>query len=289
MTRAVIYLPRFLSPARQIADCLSADLIEYSPAAFREAFGKYSQIAAVMSAGIAVRGIAPLLSDKWTDPAVVVVTPDLRLAIPLVGGHHGGNALARDLAPLGTAPVITTATERAGIQSVEGTAAAGGYDLVCRDSSKPVNAAFLDGTAKVYSVSGPALVIGGPDVAFLVAAGEYGVGIGCRRGVSAGAIEEAVRAGLTIAGVDPGDVLIYATTIKKSGEPGIHDAVRALGRPLIFLDDRTINRYPGISPSGASRLGLAGVAEPCALAVSKKKELVLPKLLKGGVTVAIAR
>ena len=289
MTRAVIYLPRFSEAARQIADCLAADLIEYSPAAFREAFGKYSQIAAVMSTGIAVRGVSPLISDKWTDPAVVVVTPDLRLAIPLIGGHHGGNALARELVPLGTVPVITTATERAGVPSVEGIAAAGGYELVNQESSRPVNAAFLDGTAGVYSVSGPALVIGGPDVAFLVASGEYGVGIGCRKGVSAGAVEEAVRTGLETAGVEPGEVLVYATTVKKSHEQGIHDAVRALGRPLIFLDDRTINRHPGISPSGASRLGLAGVAEPCALAVSKRKVLVLPKLLKGGVTVAIAR
>ncbi|MCG7854618.1 MAG: cobalt-precorrin 5A hydrolase [Methanoregulaceae archaeon] len=289
MTRAVIYLPRFYDAARQIAECLSADLIEYSPAAFREAFGKYSQIAAVMSAGIAVRGISPLLSDKWTDPAVVVVTPDLGLAIPLIGGHHGGNALARELAPLGTTPVITTATERAGVPSAEGIAAAGGYDLVNHESSTPVNAAFLDGSAGVYSVSGPALVIGGPDVAFLVADGEYGVGIGCRKGVSASAVEEAVRAGLETAGVKPEGVLVYATTVRKSHEQGIYDAVHALGRPLIFLDDRTINRHPGISPSGASRLGLAGVAEPCALAVSKRKELVLPKLLRGGVTVAIAR
>jgi cobalt-precorrin 5A hydrolase len=289
MTRAVIYLPRFYDAARQIAACLSADLIEYSPSVFREAFGKYSQITAVMSTGIAVRGISPLLSDKWTDPAVVVVTPDLRLAIPLIGGHHGGNALARELAPLGTVPVITTATERAGVPSVEGIAASGGYDLASQESSKAVNAAFLDGTAGVYSVSGPALVIGGPDVAFLVASGEYGVGIGCRKGVSAGAVEEAVRTGLDAAGVKPDEVIVYATTVRKSHEQGIYDAVRALGRPLIFLDDRTINRHPGISPSGASRLGLAGVAEPCALAVSKRKVLVLPKLLKGGVTVAIAR
>jgi len=289
MTRAVIYLPRFSDAARQIAACLSADLVEYSPAAFREAFGKYSRIVMVMSTGIAVRGISPLLSDKWTDPAVVVVTPDLRIAIPLIGGHHGGNALARELAPLGTVPVITTATERAGVPSAESIAGEGGYALVNRESSKAVNAAFLDGTAGVYSVPGPALVIGGPDVAFLVADGEYGVGIGCRKGASAGAVEEAVRAGLDAAGVRPDEVLVYATTVKKSHEQGIHDAVRALGRPLIFLDDRTINRHPGVSPSGASRLGLAGVAEPCALAVSKRKELVLPKLLKGGVTVAIAR
>ena len=54
-----------------------------------------------MSMGIVVRKIAPLLDDKWTDPAVVVVSPDFRYAIPLLGGHHGANELAKELAGLG--------------------------------------------------------------------------------------------------------------------------------------------------------------------------------------------
>jgi len=36
-------------------------------------------------------------------------------------------------------------------------------------------------------------------------------------------------------------VLVYATTVKKSHESGILEAVRALGGALIYLDDRAIS------------------------------------------------
>lgn len=289
MTRAVIYLPRFSDAASRVAACLSADLVEYSSTAFEEVFDRYRELVAVMAVGIAVRGIAPLVRDKWTDPAVLVVTPDLQLAIPILGGHHGANELARELGALGTIPVITTATERAGVLSVENIASAGSYEVLNRDSSKTVNAAFLDGTARVYAIEGPALVIGGPEVAFLVGRGAYSVGIGTRKGITAGTVELVIRESLQTAGISPDEVLVYATTVKKSHEQGILDAVRALGGALIYLDDQTLSEHAPLSPSGASRIGLRGVAEPCALAVSKRGELVLPKVVKGGVTVAIAR
>ena len=48
-----------------------------------------------MAAGIVVRTIAPLLTDKRTDPAVIVLDEKGRHAISLVGGHvAGANALA---------------------------------------------------------------------------------------------------------------------------------------------------------------------------------------------------
>jgi cobalt-precorrin 5A hydrolase len=289
MNRAVIYLPRFSEAAGRVASVLGAGLVEYSQTAFSDTVARCREIAAVMSLGIAVRGIAPCLKDKWTDPALLVVTPDLRLAIPVTGGHHGANAMARELAPLGTLPVITTATERAGVPSVEGIAAAGGYSLINHDASKYVNAAFLDGTAGIYAVKGPALVIGGSDTAFLIADGEYSVGIGCRKDTAAAEVEAAVRTALSRLEISPEQVLVYATTAKKAQESGILDAVRALGRPVLYLDDRTIGAYPPHSASGASRIGLFGVAEPCALATSKRKELVLEKTVIGGVTIAIAR
>mgnify|MGYP000851320926 FL=1 len=285
----VIALERFLPDARRIAGALGAEVIPYGPDVFREAFAGYRRIVALMSAGIAVRGIAPLLVDKWRDPAVVVVSPDLRYAVPVVGGHHGGNDLARELAALGIEPVITTATETRGRESVEGLAARRGCDIVNRDSTRAVNAAILDADVPLYAVTGPGIVVAGPGVSFLARKGDYAVGVGCRKGVSAADVTAAVGQALHEAGVAPDEVLVYATTAKKRGEAGLLQGIFDLGGNLVFLDDDMINAWEVKTPSRASLIGLVGVAEPAALAVSKRKELVLAKQAYGSVTVAIAR
>jgi len=285
----VIALERFLPDARRIADALGADVLPYGRDVFRTAFAGYGRIVALMSAGIAVRGIAPLLTDKWRDPAVVVVGPDLRYAVPVVGGHHGGNDLARELAALGIEAVITTATETRGRESVEGIAARRGCDVVNRDSTRAVNAAMLDADLPLYAVTGPGIVVAGPAVSLLVREGEYVVGVGCRKDADAAEVEEAVQRALREAGIRPEEVLVYATTMKKRNETGLIDAVAELGGNLVFLDDGTLNAQEAPSPSRASLIGLAGVAEPAALAIAKRKVLVLVKQTYGGVTVAIAR
>lgn len=290
MTKTVVIaLERFLPDARRIAGVLGAEVIPYGPEAFRTVFAGYDRIVALMSAGIAVRGIAPLLADKWRDPAVVVVGPDLCYAVPVVGGHHGANDLARDLAALGITPVITTATETRGRESVEGFAARSGCEIVNRDSPRAVNAAVLDADVPLYAVTGPGIVVAGPGVALLVRKGEYVVGVGCRKGVAAAEVAEAVRQALGRAGLSPDEVLVYATTAQKRGEVGLLRAVADLGGNLVFLDDETLNAQEAPSPSRASLIGLAGVAEPSALAASKRKVLVLAKQTYRSVTVAIAR
>ncbi|HSQ93646.1 MAG TPA: cobalt-precorrin 5A hydrolase, partial [Methanoregula sp.] len=160
----VIALPYFRNDAGRIAGFLGADLVLYSRNSFREAFCSRKRIVALMSMGIVVRKIAPLLGDKWTDPAVVVVSPDLTYAIPLLGGHHGANELAKELAGLGLVPVITTATESRGRDSVETIAARTGTMVLNRDSTRAVNAALLDGDIPVHAVRGPSVVLAGPDV-----------------------------------------------------------------------------------------------------------------------------
>jgi cobalt-precorrin 5A hydrolase len=242
-----------------------------------------------MSMGIVVRKIAPLLDDKWSDPAVVVISPDFRYAIPVLGGHHGANELAKELAGLGLVPVITTATESRGRESVESIAERTGTAVVNRDSTRAVNATLLDRDLPVHAIGGPAIVLAGPDVSLLVTRGEYSVGIGCRKGVGVEEVTGAVRIALAENGIEEPDVFIYATTVKKMHEPGLIGAVGALSGNLIFLDDDTINAQTGTGPSRASKIGLLGVAGPCALAASKHKELIMEKKVYGRVTVAIAR
>lgn len=285
----VIALPYFRKDAERIASFLGADIATYTPDIFAEAFKSRKRIVALMSMGIVVRKIAPLLDEKWTDPAVVVISPDCRYAVPLLGGHHGANALAKELAGLGLVPVITTATESRGRDSVESVAERTGTAVVNRDSTRAVNAALLDRDLPLHAIAGPAIVLAGPDVSLLVRKGEYSVGIGCRKGVGQEEVTAAVRTALAENSIAETDVFIYATTVKKMQEPGLIAAVGALSGNLIFLDDDTINAQKGTGPSRASKIGLPGVAGPCALAASKQKELIMEKKVFGRVTVAIAR
>ena len=287
---AVISLPRFREGAERVAEVVGGEYIEYGPGVFAAAFGRFDALVAVMSAGIAVREIAPLLEDKWTDPPLVVVSPDLRFAIPVLGGHHGGNALARRIAEeLGATAVISTATECASRPSVEGIAAAEGCDIVNRESTRAVNAAWLDGDVPVHGIAGPAVVIVGPGVSILARRGEYVVGVGCRRGVEATEVEEALRSALDSVGLRPEQVLACATTVKKRDEAGLRDGVAVFGAPLVYLDDEMLNSVEGCGQSRAGLIGLAGVAEPAALALARRKEWSMRKTVFGRVTVAVAR
>lgn len=284
---AIVTFPRGLDAARRIQELTGGKIILYSKDAFKQAFG-YDSIIAIMAAGIAVRGIAPLVRDKWEDPAVVVVDSRANFAIPVLGGHHGGNELAKKLARLGIVPVITTATEAAGKESAENIAASLGCRVVNRDSTKRVNAALLEKDVEVLSIKGPKIVLVDDDVAVLKKHGLV-VGIGANRGVSRDEVMDAVRSGLAElnAGID--DVRCFASAAIKENEQGIIDTAALFGKELEFVPHELINSIEAPTHSKARALGLNGVCEPAALAVSDEKKLLLKKRIYGNVTIAIAR
>ncbi|WP_019176699.1 cobalt-precorrin 5A hydrolase [Methanomassiliicoccus luminyensis] len=275
--------------AAKLASLLDADLLPYREGVFTEVFESYRRIVAIMAMGIVIRGIAPLVKSKWEDPAVVLVTPDLRFAVPMLGGHHGANELAKELGEKGLVPVLSTATEAAGLESVEGIMNERKMDVLNRDSTKEVNAAILKGTVPLYLTNGPGMVLAGPGVSVLLRKGEYTIGVGCRKGAGRDEIISAVRQALKESGLQASSVLAYATTDKKVQEIGLIEGITSLGGNLVFLPDEEINAQDAPTPSRASILGLKGVAEPAALAISRKKELIMKRRVIGNVTVAIAR
>ncbi|MEU1686806.1 precorrin-3B C(17)-methyltransferase [Micromonospora sp. NPDC005707] len=100
-----------------------ARLVEAESAAdaLRAAWRGCDAVVAFLATGAVVRILAPLLGDKRTDPAVVVVDEAARHAVALLGGHAGGaNALAADVgALLDARPVVTTATDAVGLPGLD--------------------------------------------------------------------------------------------------------------------------------------------------------------------------
>ena len=76
----------------------------------QDLFQKGHPLVGICSSGILIRSLADVLSDKHTEPPVLAVAEDGSCVIPLLGGHHGANDLARKIASgLGVVAAVTTA------------------------------------------------------------------------------------------------------------------------------------------------------------------------------------
>lgn len=96
--------------------------------------------------GICVRGIAPFIQSKTSDPAVVVMDELGRFVIPVLSGHLGGaNDWARELAEItGATPVVTTATDINQVFAVDSYARAEGFKLLYPEQIKVVSTRLLE-------------------------------------------------------------------------------------------------------------------------------------------------
>src|SRR5690606_17068433 len=98
-----------------------------------------------------IRSLAPLLADKRSEPPVVAVAEDDSVAVPLLGGHHGANDLARRIAEtLGGVAAVTTAGDRRFGLALD--APPPGWRVANESAVKPVTAALLAGEAVALSI-----------------------------------------------------------------------------------------------------------------------------------------
>ncbi|MFI3295931.1 MAG: cobalamin biosynthesis central domain-containing protein, partial [Rikenellaceae bacterium] len=81
----------------------------------------YSSVIFIGAVGIAVRLIAPCITNKYSDPAVVAVDVNGNYAISLLSGHVGGaNKLTRRVSQiLGATPIITTRSDLDGVWALD--------------------------------------------------------------------------------------------------------------------------------------------------------------------------
>ena len=90
-------------------------------AALKDRWDALDAVVFIGAVGICVRSIAPLLKDKYSDPAVVCVDSTGKFAIPVVSGHVGGaNDLARGIAEaIGAEAVVTTQSDNEGLWALD--------------------------------------------------------------------------------------------------------------------------------------------------------------------------
>ncbi len=281
----------------------------------------------VMAAGIAVRSIAGLLEDKTRDPAVVVLDPEGRFAVPILSGHLGGaNNLARRAAGiLGGTPVLTTATDALGRPAVEVWAEQRGFGWEPREGLVAANAALANGGPLGAwadpEAGGLALLAGLRNHLDLAtedqeeARGFPGVllaatprlrpelkpalflrppclsaGVGCRRAADPEEVLRGVRSALERAGWSPRSISVLATVDAKAGEPAVCRLAEALGVPLRVFSAGELERVRVPTPSERVRraVGTPSVAEAAALAAAPGSRLVLPKVKGPSWTLALA-
>lgn len=286
---AVLVFPRDREAGNRICEALEdgyrPSLVIYDGNCLGDVLKSYDLVVAVMAVGIVVRSLCGHLEDKWKDTPVVAVDSALHCAVPVVGGHHGANDLAQFLREkLGLYPAITTATDAFGRPSLEKTARALNAEIVNPESSKELNLAFLKEDVPVLRLKGPKIVIVDSKVAVLKGKGIV-VGLGSRKGVNSKEVLEALDSALNSVGRKREEIRVLATAWLKEDEAGIKEAAKSLGKEVIYLSAEVLNSQTSTTSSRASDLGLLGVAEPAALALSDG--LLMAKRAYGRVTVAL--
>jgi precorrin-4 C11-methyltransferase len=112
----------------------------------QDAFLRFDALVCIMASGIVVRELAPLLRNKHTDPAVVVMDAQGKYAISLLSGHEGGaNRLARQIAGItGGQAVITTASDSQDITALDVLAKSYGWKMDAHSRLAAVMAAMVN-------------------------------------------------------------------------------------------------------------------------------------------------
>ncbi|GGS22592.1 precorrin-3B C(17)-methyltransferase [Streptomyces humidus] len=264
--------------------------------AVRRAFAECEQLVCFLATGAVVRLIAPLLSDKASDPGVVCVDEAGRFAVSLVGGHGGGaNELAVQVGEsLGAEPVVTTATDAVGIPGLDT------LGLPVEGDVAGVTRALLDGEpvaldaeaawplpplpftardrapgARVVRLTDRAVEPGDGEV--LLRPPSLVVGVGASRGVPVDEVLDLVEGALRDAGLSPRSLAELATVDAKRDEPGIVEAAARLAVPLVTYPAEELTKVEVPNPSDAplAAVGTPSVAEASALAGGG--ELLVPK------------
>lgn len=261
----------------------------------KEIYSNVDAIVAVMATGIIIRVVAPCLESKLVDPAVLGVDASGRFVITLLSGHYGGaNELTRLIADgIGATPVITTASDVMGKQSVDELARILHLAIENPESLPAVNSAAVNGAKLALVLTGDIKIPANKILGYEVKKADNGeqaveivnnfdagviitketllkdklmkpvtilkpkniiVGIGSRKNVSENEIVEAVNSALARVNVPLEQVNGLATVSIKKDTQSMISAAKRLGLHLEFLSVESLRSFKHHDLSPDSKL-----------------------------------
>jgi cobalt-precorrin 5A hydrolase/precorrin-3B C17-methyltransferase len=240
--------------AGRISEAEADLLFEHTAAHLQSLFLAGREILGICATAILIRSLGPVISDKRTEAPVVSLSGDGRVAVPLLGGHHGANARAQEIAGIfgGSAAITTAGDVRFGVSLEEPPE---GYVLANPEGVKEFTARLLAGekvrldgelgwlrASSLPQDSGGALVIGegvekssNDPGALSFLARKVVVGVGCERNCDPGEVIGLVRRTLEKSGIDPRAVGLVVSLDLKADEAAVHLLAKNLGCPLRFF------------------------------------------------------
>jgi len=275
-------------------------------------FLDHRPIVGICAAGILIRAVAPLLVHKKDEPPVVSVAEDGSVAVPLLGGHHGANHIAQNIAEiLGGVSAVTTAGDvKLGVALDEPPA---GWKVANPEAAKGIAAALLAG--EPVALVGQADWLEKADIAFADVADKairvtceniepsgdtlilhpprLALGVGCERGCDAQELIDLVQKTLADKWLAKEAIACVTSLNLKADEAAVHAVAKELGVPARFFtaEELEARRDDLANPSDVvfSEVGCHGVAEGAALvAAGPESRLVADKTKSARATCAVA-
>ncbi|MCF6444917.1 precorrin-3B C(17)-methyltransferase [Nereida sp. MMG025] len=270
----------------QKADAFFANALDHA----RDLFAAGRPIVGVCASGILIRGVAPLLADKTTEPPVISVSDDGSVVVPLLGGHRGANRLAAQISNAldATAAITTAGDVSLGVALDEPPE---GWRLVNPHDAKEAMAILLSGAGatflgadahdatwlqglpqgdglRITCSAAPQSDLGPDHLQF--APQRFALGVGCARNCPADELSELVANSMAEARIIPHAIASVNTLTLKADEPAIIALANTFGVPMRVFDAQVLEaETPRLqTPSDVvfAEVGTHGVSEAAALA-----------------------
>ena len=270
--------------------------------------------------GIAVRAVAPFLTDKLHDVPVLVMDEKGKYVIPILSGHMGGaNDLANHIAEkTGAEPVITTATDLNKKFAVDLFAKRNSLYIANKDEIAKVSSKVLAGKEITMSIETGHEIIGGKsgiqfvpyppmgivdvvvtskddmfDTSLLLKPQEYVIGIGCKKGKKANEIDDFILKAIKKKGISIMQIFALSSISQKRDEQGIVEWCRKEGIPFFTYTAEDLQEVNGTFTKSMfvkDQVGVDNVCERAAVkACGEDGKLILPKVAENGMTIAVAK